>query len=163
MRAALLVIVLAAAPRAVAPQAAPDTVAQRLAAVASDTGEQLGSRAAALHALRGRCEPGTFATLTRLGEPYRQPWVVWHGALAVLAECADPELAGLWRGLLAFPRRPVREFAVVGLARSGSRYDREVLRQATRRETEPQLRQLSAWADSLLALPFDQRRGIPVP
>jgi len=137
----------------------PADSAARLVALASDSSGRasLELRAAALRALGGECPAAHVPVLVRLGRPYREPWVVWHGALAALSACTLSELAPMWRDLLMFPRRPVRELAIVGLARTGIAADRLALDEATHRETDPHMRALAAWADTLLGLPPAER------
>jgi len=137
-------------------QSVPDS-ASRLLAVAADSGAPLETRVAALRALRGHCAEAMLPTLTALADPYRRPWVLWHEAMAGLSECASPELAPYWRDMITFPREPVRELAIVGLARTGVAGDRELLGEVMHREDDPHLRRLGAWADSLLRLPHAAR------
>ncbi len=158
----ILAAALSAQPDTAAAQARPalrpDSLG-RLVVIATDNSGRasLEARAAALHALNGQCADGPVAALVALGRPYLEPWVIWRGALAALSACARPALAPLWRELLGFPRRPVRELAIVGLARTGVGADRPALAEATHRETDPHLRRLAAWADSMLARPAASR------
>jgi hypothetical protein len=143
-------------------QSVPDSVTRALA-VAADSAAPLEARVAALRALRGSCAPGALPTLTALAEPYRRPWVIWHGAMTVLSDCALAELAPYWRDMITFPRRPVRELAIVGLARTGLAGDRELLGEVMHREDDAHLRRLGAWADSLLGRPLAARAGVAPP
>lgn len=143
-------------------QAAPDST-DRLVTLAADTTATLAARVAALRDLRGRCTTATLNALTPLAEPYRQPWVIWHGAMTALSDCAVGGMAPYWRDMVTFPRRPVRELAIVGLARTGVAADRELLGEVMHREDDAHLRRLGAWADSLLRLPAAARTGAQPP
>ena len=127
--------------------------------VAADTTAPLERRVRALRTLKAANAREAVPLLMRLGAPYRSHWLIWRGALAALAECRCPDLAAWWVDLLTFPRRPVREIAIRGLAMSGSAEDRPSLRAQTRREEDPPMRRLAAWADSLLGVPIAQRRA----
>lgn len=83
--------------------------------------------------------------------------MIWHGALKALSACPYEELAPFWREMITFPRRPVREIAIVGLLRTGARGDIELIREATHRETDPVIRRLAQRADSVLSLPIGAR------
>ncbi len=159
VRSWLGVSLLAGVAPLAAQQPFPADSAARLVAVASDSSGRvsLEARAAALRTLSGACPAEHVPVLLHLGRPYRQPWVIWRGALTALSACALPELAPMWRELLGFPRRPVRELAIVGVARTGIAADRPMLREATHRETDRRMRALAAWADTLLGLPPAER------
>ena len=138
--------------------------ASRLVRIARDSvGQSLETRAAALRALRCHCSPDLLPALTALAEPYRRPWVIWRGAMTALSGCALAEMAPYWRDMITFPRRPVRELAIVGLARTGVAGDRELLGEVMHRETDAHLRRLGAWADSLLRLAPAARSGAEPP
>ena len=161
-RALALMLLWAAPARGARAQATPDSL-KRALAVAADSGAALEARVAALRVLRGHCAGAMLPTLTALAEPYRRPWVLWHEAMAGLSDCTTPELAPYWRDMITFPREPVRELAIVGLARTGVAGDRELLGEVMHREGDAHLRRLGAWADSLLRLPPPARTGAQPP
>jgi hypothetical protein len=157
--AVLLAAAVAAAPHAAMAQRSvltPDSLAATLR-VAADSAVPLPRRVAALRLLAANPSRGAVRALQELGAPYRAPWVVWRSALGALAGYPYPELASYWVDLLTFPRRPVREVALRGLAMTGSREDRRALRLATRREKDPAMRRLASWADSMLGVPIASR------
>jgi hypothetical protein len=117
----------------------------------------LAVRVAALRVLRYARWHAAVPRLVELAQPYRRPWVLWTGALTALASYPYPELAGFWRELLAFPRRPVREIAVRGLALTGEQSDRPYLAEQWHKESDPGMLRLRAVADSLLQLPLAVR------
>jgi hypothetical protein len=61
--------------------------------------------------------------------------------------------------MITFPREPVREIAIVGLLRTGTRGDEELIREATHREINPAIMRLAAKADSVLRLSPAERGG----
>jgi hypothetical protein len=133
------------------------TPAQAIAVAADSSGRTLAERAGALRVLARTCPREALPMLTELARPYRREWVIWHGALSALASCPFEDLASFWREMITFPRQPVREVAIVGLLRTGSRGDIELIREATHRETDPLIRRLAGLADSLLRLPIPAR------
>ena len=113
----------------------------------------LEARAMAFQVLRfARWRPAV-RRLTELAQPLRGSWVVWNGALSALSTYPYPELVPFWRELLSFPRRNVRELALLGLARTGTPTDMLSIREATHQEHDPEMLGLIARAESLLAIP----------
>ena len=141
----------------VAARAQAPTPAQAIVWAADSSGRSLAERAGALRILARTCPRAALPVLTELAQPYRREWVIWHGALAALAACPYEDLASYWREMITFPRQPVREIAIVGLLRTGSRGDIELIREATHRETDPLIRRLAERADSVLRLPIGSR------
>ncbi len=154
MLAALAAILLSAQAPAPAPIA-------RLLVIAADSSGRasLQARAMALRALGRPCTREAVPLLTELAKPYLHEWVIWHGALAALSACPFEELAPLWREMITFPREPVREIAIVGLLRTGTRGDEELIREATHRETNPVIVRMAERADSVLRLRLEERAG----
>lgn len=138
----------------------PGSPAANPLAVAADSAAPLHDRALALRALGRSCTREDVPLLTRLGTPYLGPWLIWHGALSALSACPLDELAPFWRDLITFPRLPVRQVAIVGLLRTGSRGDLELIHEAMHRETDPLMRRLAARADSVFARPVADRGGL---
>lgn len=117
----------------------------------------LAVRAGALRVLRYARWRAAVTSLVALARPYDSPWVLWHGALAALASYPYPELAGFWREQLQFPRRPVREIAVRGLALTGTVRDRAVVAEEWHGERDPEMLRLRERAEALLAMPVANR------
>ena len=131
---------------------------ETVAAAADSSGRtSLQERARAIHALGNSCGALAVPVLGELSRPYLRPWVIWHSALAALSRCPREDLASFWREMITFPREPVREIAIVGLLRTGSRGDAILIREATHRETNPTIMRLAARADSVLRLPTNAR------
>ncbi|MFI5280095.1 MAG: hypothetical protein ACHQU1_06355 [Gemmatimonadales bacterium] len=131
-----------------------------LAAAADSSGRtSLQERALAIRKLARPCARETLPVLTGLARPYLRDWVIWHSALTALSECPFEELAPFWREMITFPREPVREIAIVGLLRTGTRGDLELIQEATHRETNPVIVRLAAKADSVLRLSPAERGG----
>ena len=114
-------------------------------------------RVGALRVLRYARWRAAIPVLLDLAQPYRGPWVLWRGALGALASYPYPELAGFWRELLAFPKRPVREIAVLGLALTGTERDRSYIAEQWRHERDSEMLRLRADAMRLLGLPLAVR------
>ena len=155
LKSAASVVILAASVGAASGQG--PTPAQAIAVAADSSGRSLADRAGALRVLARTCPREALPVLTVLAQPYRREWVIWHVALAALANCPYEQLSSYWREMITFPRQPVREIAIVGLLRTGSRGDIELIREATHRETDPLIVRLAARADSVLRLPIAER------
>jgi len=126
-------------------------------AVAADSTAPLRARALALRDLGRSCTREDVPLLTRLGAPYVGPWLIWHGALSALSACPLDELAPFWRDMITFPRLPVRQVAIIGLLRTGSRGDMELIQEAMHRESDPFMRRWAERADAILRLTIVQR------
>lgn len=136
------------------------TPAQAIATAADSSGRtSLRDRAMAIRALGRPCTRQAVPLLAELAKPYLREWVIWHGALAALSACPFQELAPFWREMITFPREPVREIAIVGLLRTGTRGDEELIHDATHRETNPVIVGLAQRADSVLRLKLEERGG----
>jgi hypothetical protein len=139
----------------------PAPSAGLLAAAADSSGRtSLHDRARAIRALGRPCTRQAVPVLAELAKPYLREWVIWHGALASLSACPFEELASFWREMLTFPREPVREIAIVGLLRTGTRGDLEAIKDATHRETNPVIVRMAQRADSVLRLDPAERGAL---
>src|SRR2546425_619196 len=107
----------------------PPPPAQPIQWAADSTGRPLPDRPGALAILARTCPREAVPVLTELARPYRREWVIWRGALSALAACPHEQLASYWREMITFPRQPVREIAIVGLLRTGSHGDMELIRE----------------------------------
>ncbi len=159
-----MALAVAAGATALEAQVAPassrgPTPAQALAIARDSSGRTPQERAAALRVLGRSCPREALPLLTQLAQPYLRDWVIWHGALAALSACPFEELAPFWREMITFPREPVREIAIVGLLRTGTRGDEALIREATHRETNPVIVRMAARADSVLRLRMEERAG----
>ena len=152
MLALALAVSLAVTARVQAP-----TPVQAIVWAGDSTGRSLAERLSALRVLARTCPREAVPVLTELARPYRREWVIWHGALSALAACPFEQLASYWREMITFPRQPVREIALVGLLRTGSHGDMELIREVAHRETDPLIVALAARADSVLRLPIAER------
>lgn len=141
---------------------APAKVDHETLATAADSSGRtsLQDRARAIRALGSPCTREAVPVLTSLAKPYLKEWVIWHGALAALSACPFEELAPFWREMITFPREPVREIAIVGLLRTGTRGDLGMIRDATHRETNPVIVRMAQRADSVLRLKLEERGGL---
>ena len=133
---------------------------QQPRAVAADSTASLQDRASALREIGRSCTRDDLPLLTRLGQPYIGPWVIWHGALEAMSHCQLEQTAPWWRDLITFPRLPVRQVALIGLLRTGSPGDRELIGDVMHREDDPFMRRWAARADSILALPLASRAAL---
>ena len=157
---AVVALLLATPVLAQVPADSTTDVAEYLAvAAAADTsgGTPLQDRARAIQALGRSCSQLAVQVLGELGRPYLRPWIIWHTALTALSRCPREDLAPFWREMITFPREPVREIAIVGLLRTGTRGDVVIIQEATHRETDPAIMRLAARADSVLRLPTASR------
>jgi len=127
--------------------------------LATDTSGSTGLavRAGALRVLRYARWRAAVPSLLALARPYDSPWLLWHGALAALSSYPYPELAGFWREEIQFPRRPVREVAVLGLALTGTERDRAIIAEEWQGERDPEMLRLRERAEALLAVPAANR------
>ena len=135
-------------------------LAQQPRAVAADATASLHERAEALHAIGQSCSRDDLPVLSRLAQPYIGPWLVWHGALDALSHCAFEEMAPFWRDMLTFPRLPVRQVAIVGLLRTGSTGDLELIHEAMHREQDPAMVRWAGRAESILQHPVAERGAL---
>ena len=128
--------------------------------VAGDTTASLHDRALAIREIGRSCTQGDLPQLLRLGQPYIGPWLIWHGALEAMSHCQLPQVAPYWRDLITFPRLPVRQVALIGLLRTGSRGDLELIGDVMHREDDPFMLRWAARAAEILALPMPSRAAL---
>ncbi len=133
---------------------------QQPRAVAADSAASLQDRARALQAIGRSCTKDDLPLLTRLGQPYIGPWVIWHGALEAMSHCRLEQTAPYWRDLITFPRLPVRQIALIGLLRTGAPGDLELIGDAMHREDDPVMRRWAAQAPAILRLPVARRDSL---
>jgi len=115
------------------------------------------TRAAALRVLRYARWKAAMDELMALAQPFHGPWVVWRSALHALTTYPFAELTPYWLDLVRFPRRVVREDALLGLSTSADPTVLPMVREATRHEEDPAMLELAAHVERRLRTPVHDR------